>query len=113
MASSIKQVDLSDPCIFALVQSTENPTFIIDYEITPTQSTQSTQSTYPIISTEIDMETNKEITTKQQNLLRNIFLIGLLILIIYIICVIVQDNKKNKKRYFRSPVSTDFYMYKK
>lgn len=120
MSSDNKQVDLSNPCIFSLVQSTEYPTFAVEYKHTTKDvSTDVSKDVTTDVTKDISKDVSNKSTTSitkddmsshnqtekfdinntKSNMIRNIFLIALFVLIIYIIYVIINEKKTNKRFY--------------
>jgi Na+/glutamate symporter len=98
-----KSVDLSNPCIFSLVQSTEHPTFAVEYKHDKKNMTnKSTTSVTKDNMTQHNITEKFDANDTKSNMIRNIFLIALFVLILYIICAIINENKVNKK-YFMKP----------
>jgi Na+/glutamate symporter len=107
------KVNLSDPCIFSLVQCPKNPTLLIDYDINEQQNNpQNKQQNNPQNkSSSTNYVTDDTVTTQQStqkiqksNIVHNIFVVALVLLLIYAICLLVNKNKnKNNKKYFVKP----------
>ena len=108
------KVNLSDPCIYSLIQSSENPTLAVEYN-TPQNNkinddaddTQKMNKTNikSLNQTTSQTQSNTQSETQKSDIVRNIFVVVLVLLLIYAICLLMNNkNNKNNKKYFFSPI---------
>jgi hypothetical protein len=114
------KVNLSDPCIYSLIQCSENPTLAVEYNtpqnnknskivngtntnIKLSDQSESQSNTQSNTQSKIQFKIQSE--TQKSDIVRNIFVVVLVLLLIYAICLLMNNkNNKNNKKYFFSPI---------